>query len=124
MNREHTRLIECKGMTTTMTMRKEKLKSTHPTTKRDKNWRPDVTSPNAVKVTEDGVTFHSYLNRSRFMLTPEGTILAQKALGADITLVLDELPSYHVINVVLEGSLDSSYWWEYRSLTEHLRDVW
>jgi len=68
----------------------KELKSARPMTKRDTTWRADVTGPNAVKISEGGVTFRSYRDGSRFLLTPESTIRAQKSLGADIILPLDE----------------------------------
>lgn len=76
-----------------------------------------------VKVTEDGVVFRSYRDGRSFLLTPESTVQAQKAFGADIIIPLDELPPYHVDPKVLEDSVERTHRWEARSLTEHLRDV-
>jgi queuine tRNA-ribosyltransferase len=42
------------------------------------------------KVTEQGVLFHSHLDGSKHMFTPESTIDVQVALGSDIMMVLDE----------------------------------
>jgi len=77
----------------------------------------------AVKVSEDGVLFRSYRDGSKFLLTPESTVEAQKKIGADIIIPLDELPPYHIDRKVLEESVDRSHRWEARSLRAHLNDV-
>lgn len=77
----------------------------------------------AVKVTEDGVIFRSYRDGSKFLLTPETTIQAQKDIGADIIIPLDELPPYHISENTLAESVDRSHRWEARSLKEHLKNV-
>lgn len=45
------------------------------------------------------------------LLTPESSVLAQKKLGADIIIPLDELPPYHTEPTVLEASLARSHRW-------------
>jgi len=77
----------------------------------------------SVKVTEEGVEFRSYRDGRKILLTPESTVRAQKAYGADIIIPLDELPPYHIDRGVLAASVDRSHRWEARSLREHLRDV-
>ena len=54
---------------------------------------------------------------------PESSVEAQKSLGADIIIPLDELPPYHIDRAVLERSVYLSHRWEARSLKAHLRDV-
>jgi queuine tRNA-ribosyltransferase len=76
-----------------------------------------------VKVTEEGATFRSYRDGSQFLLTPESTVQAQKMIGADIIIPLDELPPYHIDRQVLSESVDRSHRWEARSLQEHLKNV-
>jgi queuine tRNA-ribosyltransferase len=76
-----------------------------------------------VKVTEQGVQFRSYRDGSKFLLTPESTVQAQKDIGADIIIPLDELPPYHIDRDLLVESVDRSHRWEARSLQEHLKDV-
>jgi queuine tRNA-ribosyltransferase len=83
----------------------------------------NVIGKDAVKVTEDGVLFRSYRDGSRFLLTPETTIQAQKKIGADIIIPLDELPGYYTDRAVLEESVDRTHRWEARSLQEHLSNV-
>ena len=77
----------------------------------------------AVKVSEDGVTFRSYRDGSKFLMTPESTVQAQKDIGADIIIPLDELPPYHISRERLSDSVDRSHRWEARSLKEHLKNV-
>ncbi len=45
------------------------------------------------------------------LLTPESSVLAQKAFGADIIIPLDELPPYHMPEADLEASLRRSHRW-------------
>jgi len=75
-----------------------------------------------LKITEDGVHFRSYRDGSKVLLTPETSVRAQKAIGADIIIPFDELPPYHISEKELEKSLDRTHAWEKRSLEEHLKD--
>ena len=54
------------------------------------------------------------------MLTPESSVQAQKDLGADIIIPLDELPPYHIDKRKLINSLHRTHRWEKRSLDNHL----
>ena len=80
------------------------------------------TKGNVLKITEEGVLFRSYRNGSLLLLTPENSIRAQKDLGADIIIPLDELPPYHISSEALKESLERTHRWEERSLTEHLKN--
>jgi len=73
-------------------------------------------------INEEGVLFRSYRNGDQILLTPESSVAAQKDLGADIIIPLDELPPYHVSNCKLKESLDRTHRWEKRSLDTHLRN--
>ncbi len=75
-----------------------------------------------LKITEEGVTFRSYRDGAKILLTPESSIQAQKALGADIIIPLDELPPYHIEQDDLKKSLARTHRWERRSLEEHLKN--
>ncbi|MCH9614095.1 MAG: Queuine tRNA-ribosyltransferase [Chlamydiia bacterium] len=75
-----------------------------------------------IKITEDGVLFRSYRDGSKVLLTPEKSVEAQKALGADIIIPFDELPPYHIDPKELERSLDRTHIWEKRSLDAHLQN--
>lgn len=76
---------------------------------------------NAVlKINEEGVIFRSYRNGDKILLTPETSVQAQKDLGADIIIPLDELPPYHIDQQSLIKSLHRTHRWEKRSLDTHL----
>ena len=75
-----------------------------------------------ISIKEKGVTFRSYRNGDLIQLTPESSVLTQKALGADIIIPLDELPPYHIDQRKLKKSLDRTHRWEKRSLDQHLKD--
>ncbi len=74
------------------------------------------------KITEEGVTFRSYRDGAKIILTPEISIQVQKDLGADIIIPFDELPPYHIDEQKLKKSLDRTHRWEKRSLDEHLKN--
>ena len=73
-----------------------------------------------VAVSEEGVQFRSYRDGSRLLLTPESSVAAQKQLGADIIIPLDELPPFHISSEGLAASLGRSHRWMARSLAAHL----
>ncbi len=73
-----------------------------------------------LKITEEGVLFRSYRDGKKILLTPESSIQAQKDLGADIIIPLDELPPYHIDKLSLRRSFERTHRWEERSLMEHL----
>lgn len=75
-----------------------------------------------IKINEEGVLFRSYRDGTPLLLTPESSIQAQKALGADIIIPFDELPPYHIDAHALQKSLDRTHRWEKRSLDEHLKN--
>ena len=74
-------------------------------------------------MSESGVVFRSYRDGSKFLLTPESTVQAQKDIGADIIIPLDELPPYHIDRDALVDSVNRSHRWEARSLKEHLKNL-
>jgi queuine tRNA-ribosyltransferase len=82
-----------------------------------------LSGADAVQVTEDGAIFRSYRDGSKLLLTPETTVQAQKLIGADIIIPLDELPGYYVDRERLVESVARTHRWEARSLQEHLRNV-
>ena len=81
-----------------------------------------IPSNSVLKITEDGVLFRSYRDGSPVLLTPETSIQAQKNLGADIIIPLDELPPFHISKQKLKNSFDRTHRWEERSLREHLKN--
>ncbi len=78
--------------------------------------------PSIMKVTEEGVNFRSYRDGAKIFLSPETSVLAQKDLGSDIIIPLDELLPYHVDDAKLKASFDRTHRWELRSLNEHLKN--
>lgn len=74
-----------------------------------------------LKISEEGVLFRSYRDGSKILLTPETSVMAQKAFGADIIIPFDELPPYHIGMDQLKRSLERTHRWEKRSLEEHLK---
>ena len=74
-----------------------------------------------LKINEEGVLFRSYRDGNPILLTPESSVQAQKDLGADIIIPLDELPPYHVDKRTLFNSFERTHRWEKRSLDEHMR---
>lgn len=75
-----------------------------------------------MKITEEGVLFRSYRDGQKFLLTPETSVQAQKELGADIIIPLDELPPYHIDRRALIASLERTHRWEKRSLDYHKKN--
>ncbi len=75
-----------------------------------------------LKISDDGVLFRSYRDGRKVLLTPETSVLAQKALGSDIIIPFDELPPYHISQGELRRSLDRTHNWEKRSLEAHLKN--
>lgn len=72
-----------------------------------------------LKINEEGVTFRSYRNGDKILLTPESSIQAQKDFGADLIVAFDELPPYHISPEKLKVSLERTHRWEKRSLDQH-----
>lgn len=72
-----------------------------------------------LKINEDGVLFRSYRDGQKILLTPETSVTAQKALGADIIIPFDELLPQSVDYKTLERSLHRTHRWEKRSLEAH-----
>lgn len=79
-------------------------------------------SNSVLKVSEEGVLFRSYRDGSPILITPESTIQAQKNLGSDIIIPLDELLPYHVEERVFRKSFDKTHRWQIRSYNEHQKN--
>lgn len=76
----------------------------------------------SVRLSEAGATFRSYRDGSPIFLSPESSVAVQKAIGADIILPLDDLPSAGVDGAALAKSVARTHRWEARSLAAHLAD--
>ncbi len=67
------------------------------------------------KITEEGVTFQSHLDGSRFMLSPERSMEIQRLLGSDIVMAFDECPANGVSRDEAAKSMALSMRWAKRS---------
>jgi len=74
-----------------------------------------------LKINEEGATFKSYIDGKMHLLTPEYSIQIQRALGADLIVVLDECTPFHVDKSYTERSMHLSHRWAERSLREFER---
>jgi queuine tRNA-ribosyltransferase len=63
------------------------------------------------KVDEDGVHFHSHLDGSAHVLTPEKAVDIQARLGSDIAMVLDECPALPATTDTLRASVELTARW-------------
>lgn len=76
-----------------------------------------------LKIKEEGATFKSYIDGKLHTLTPERSIQVQRALGADLIVVLDECTPFHVDKSYTERSMHLSHRWAERSLKEFEKGV-
>jgi len=73
------------------------------------------------RISEEGVTFRSHIDGSEHFLTPELAVSYQEALGADITMVLDECPAYDDSESKIKQSLARTHQWAERCQQAHRR---
>jgi len=66
-------------------------------------------------LTEEGVTFQSHLDGSKFLLTPERSMEIQHLLDSDITMCFDECTPYPASEKQAEESMRLSMRWAKRS---------
>ncbi|MBR0441556.1 MAG: tRNA guanosine(34) transglycosylase Tgt [Firmicutes bacterium] len=71
------------------------------------------------KITEEGVTFRSYLDGSKHFFSPETSIDVQNALGADIIMAFDECAPYPADRSYVEKSLNLTTRWLKRCKAHH-----
>ncbi len=76
-----------------------------------KNNRPSM----IFKIAEEGVTFRSYVDGAKKIITPEISIETQRKIGADLILVFDECTPFHVEKDYTENSMHLSHRWGKRS---------
>ncbi len=77
-----------------------------------------IRNKSLLKISEHGAMFRSYLDGKLHMLTPERSIAVQRALGADLILVLDECTPFNVSKEYTMKSMHMSHRWAIRSLKE------
>ena len=66
------------------------------------------------KLTEEGVTFQSHIDGTRYKLTPERSIEIQNLLDSTITMVLDECTAHGVDEGAAAASMQMSMRWAQR----------
>jgi len=66
------------------------------------------------KITEEGVSFRSHIDGSLHMFTPESVVEAQRAIGSDIMMVLDECPPIPCTPEYARKSMDLTFRWAQR----------
>ncbi len=67
------------------------------------------------KLTEDGVTFRSHVDGSKWTITPESSMEIQKNLGSDITMCFDECTPHPATEKQAADSMRLSMRWADRS---------
>lgn len=84
--------------------------------------RRDIARPKTLlKISEKGAAFRSYIDGSKHLLTPEGSIDIQRKLGADLIVTFDECTPYHSDRRYTERSLRLSNRWGDRCIAEFER---
>lgn len=79
--------------------------------------RPKPQGEPLVELSEEGVRFRSVLDGSWLSFTPEGVIRAQRLLGADIILPLDECTSPFHDEPYTRAAMERTHRWAERALT-------
>ena len=67
------------------------------------------------KIDEEGVTFASHLDGSKYLLTPQRSMEIQRLLGSDIVMAFDECPRADAPTDVIASSMRMSMRWAARS---------
>jgi queuine tRNA-ribosyltransferase len=70
-------------------------------------------------ITEQGVTFRSYLDGSEKFMAPETSMEVQAALGSDLALVFDECTPFHATRDYTARSTERTHRWLQRCLDWH-----
>ncbi|MDP9066235.1 MAG: tRNA guanosine(34) transglycosylase Tgt, partial [Pseudomonadota bacterium] len=72
--------------------------------------------PGSRSLSEEGAEFRSYVDQSSLRLTPESSIAAQRAIGSDIMMVLDQCVPSTVERSVARQAMELTHRWAVRSL--------
>ena len=73
-----------------------------------------------VKITEKGVKFKSHIDGANFEITPESSMQAQWAIGADIHMAFDHLAKSESYDD-MKAAMDRTHRWLDRCVAEHQR---
>lgn len=63
------------------------------------------------KIKEEGVTFHSHIDGSKHLFTPESVMEIQRAIGADILMAFDECTPYPCEYDYAKESMEMTHRW-------------
>ncbi len=63
------------------------------------------------KITEEGVTFHSHIDGSKHLFTPENVMDIQRCIGADIIMAFDECPPGNSDYAYARASVERTMRW-------------
>jgi queuine tRNA-ribosyltransferase len=72
--------------------------------------------PGSRSVSEECAEFKSYVDQTLIRLSPESSIAAQRAIGSDIMMVLDQCVPSTVARAVAERAMELTHRWALRSL--------
>ena len=72
--------------------------------------------PGSRSVSEECAEFKSYVDQTLIRLSPESSIAAQRAIGSDIMMVLDQCVASTVERSVAERAMELTHRWALRSL--------
>jgi queuine tRNA-ribosyltransferase len=72
--------------------------------------------PGSRSMTEECAEFKSYVNQTTIRLSPESSIAAQRAIGSDIMMVLDQCVPSTVDHSVAKQAMELTHRWALRSL--------
>lgn len=69
------------------------------------------------KITEEGVSFVSHIDGTKYFFTPESVIDIERTIGADIIMVLDECSPYPCEKSQAKNAMELTHRWLKRSIT-------
>lgn len=72
-----------------------------------------------VKINEEGASFRSHIDGSRFLMTPESSMETQWKIGSDIHMAFDQLAKSEE-KVDMKLAMDQTHRWLERSVQRHL----
>lgn len=72
-----------------------------------------------VKISDNGVKFRSHINGDLLEMTPESSMRAQHAIGADIHMAFDQLTSPSAPRSEIKSAMNRTHIWADRCLIEH-----
>lgn len=68
------------------------------------------------KITEEGVSFVSHIDGTKYFFSPESVIDIERTIGADIIMVLDECSPYPCDKIYAKGAMELTHLWLKRSI--------